>query len=48
MSRWSIALAGAFAFAGPMSVMAKPIAYMAKARCNGSIRTDQRGAGVRT
>jgi hypothetical protein len=27
MSRWSIGLAGAFALAGPMSVMAKPIAF---------------------
>lgn len=27
MSRWSIGLAGAFALAGPTSVMAKPIAF---------------------
>jgi hypothetical protein len=27
MFRWSIGLAGAFALAGPMSVMAKPIAF---------------------
>jgi len=27
MFRWSIGLAGALALAGPMSVMAKPIAF---------------------
>jgi hypothetical protein len=41
MSRWSVGLAGAFALAGPTSVMAKPIAF-----ANGYTLMAEYGAGT--